>query len=302
MNVRAHFIAAGAMVAIGGALLVGCGSSGSDATTTVIQTVTAAGGTTSASDATPVKVDAITQELQKDLTALGFYKGAATGQYDAATKTAVQAFQRSVGLAVDGIAGPQTQAAIDIKRGRRTSGAVSMMQRVLTATCHYSGAINGVYTSATEAAVLEFQKEQGLTEDGQFGPQTANAMVTAYQNRPSSCAGRLPTPAATETGSTPPTATVTVKGPQYAKTFEVTSCKSTGETGVSLTGGASGGFTVSLTATNGKGKLAISGGNESDGVNLSGDVSQLQVGDAGDIRGSGTFTTQGAFTVVGRCA
>jgi peptidoglycan hydrolase-like protein with peptidoglycan-binding domain len=46
--------------------------------------------------------------LQVLLAKLGFYSGRVTGYYDAATRAAVVAFQRSAGIAQDGVVGPQT--------------------------------------------------------------------------------------------------------------------------------------------------------------------------------------------------
>ena len=51
-------------------------------------------------------------ELQQRLQQRGFDPGAIDGQFDAATEAAVQAFQNSVGLSVDGQAGPNTIAAL----------------------------------------------------------------------------------------------------------------------------------------------------------------------------------------------
>ena len=57
------------------------------------------------------KGQAVTK-LQNDLKRLGFFAGNATGQYGAATEKAVRDFQRTYGLAVDGIAGPATLGKI----------------------------------------------------------------------------------------------------------------------------------------------------------------------------------------------
>jgi peptidoglycan hydrolase-like protein with peptidoglycan-binding domain len=59
--------------------------------------------------------------LQQRLTALGYWNGDADGSYGAATAQAVMAFQKSAGLARDGLAGPATQAGLD-GAGRPTVG------------------------------------------------------------------------------------------------------------------------------------------------------------------------------------
>ena len=51
-------------------------------------------------------------ELQSRLISAGYLFGTATGNYDEVTQTAVENFQRSRGLAVDGVAGPNTLAAL----------------------------------------------------------------------------------------------------------------------------------------------------------------------------------------------
>ena len=51
-------------------------------------------------------------DLQKDIRALGFNPGALDGKFGPNTEKAVIAFQESMGLKVDGVAGPHTSAAL----------------------------------------------------------------------------------------------------------------------------------------------------------------------------------------------
>ena len=53
-------------------------------------------------------------QIQTRLKKWGYYTGEIDGIYGAKTESAVKAFQRKNGLKVDGIAGPQTLAAIGI--------------------------------------------------------------------------------------------------------------------------------------------------------------------------------------------
>lgn len=48
------------------------------------------------------------RQIQKKLKSLGHYKGNVDGIFGVQTRTAVRAFQKSVGITVDGIAGPKT--------------------------------------------------------------------------------------------------------------------------------------------------------------------------------------------------
>ncbi len=62
-------------------------------------------------------------ELQQNLNALGYSAGEADGIYGGNTANAVKAFQRDNGLTADGIVGPATQSAIDLKM--RSSGSAA---------------------------------------------------------------------------------------------------------------------------------------------------------------------------------
>ena len=62
--------------------------------------------------------------LQRELHQLGYYGGQIDGIYGKITADAVRAFQRDNGLAVDGITGPATWAALNAKAaGNNNSGA-----------------------------------------------------------------------------------------------------------------------------------------------------------------------------------
>jgi hypothetical protein len=102
--------------------------------------------------------------------------------------------------------------------------------------------------------------------------------------------------------------TVTVSGPSYDKTFDVTACANAGETDLQLTGSGSGGISLAVQAKDGTGTVSITGGDEQDGVALDGVIDTLSVGDAGDISATGAFSEKSlgssdtAFTISGSCA
>ena len=61
------------------------------------------------------------------------------------------------------------------RRGSRGE-EVKQIQTVLKYRELYEGNIDGIYGSQTEKAVIQFQKQMGLTPDGIVGPKTLSAM------------------------------------------------------------------------------------------------------------------------------
>ncbi len=259
-------------------------------TTTTATTSTSTASTTTTPAENPV-VKATTA-LQTDLTTLGFYDGPINGTYGPMTTAAVKALQRRADLAVDGVAGPQTWAAINLALGTETTGAVDMLQTALKGLCYYDGKVDGVFGSGTEAALLAFQKAEGLTTDGRFGPATANALANEWPNRPSSC------PGGGGGGGNTTGDTLTIGSPDIARTFDLSSCVVVGS-GIEATGTAAGGYTLGFDSPKGAGgTLAITGG----GLNLDGPVNTITISLNGQFRASGTFPGGDKWTAVGTCS
>ena len=80
----------------------------------------------------------------------------------------------------------QGACAAAYKKGS-TGSVVRQIQTKLTAWGYYSGGVDGVYGSKTEAAVRQFQKKNGLTADGIAGKATLSAM--GIQDSASTAAG-----------------------------------------------------------------------------------------------------------------
>ena len=145
-------------------------------------------------------------DLQARLMELGYYTGSIDGRYASATVSAVQEFQSRNGMTADGIAGRQTQdmlysgAAVPkyvsasseqneyllLKKG--ASGLeVRKLQGRLAELGYYAGGVDGIYGETTVDAVKAFQRNNGLSGDGQAGAQTQSKLYSStarYANNP----------------------------------------------------------------------------------------------------------------------
>ena len=126
--------------------------------------------------------------LQDKLNALGYNSGNVDGIFGAKTYAAVTAFQKANNLGVDGIVGKLTWAKLYsvspampvettvvgrpmVSYGSR-GDAVRKLQELLNALGYDCGSVDGIFGSKTKAAVLAFQKANGLGVDGIVGPLT----------------------------------------------------------------------------------------------------------------------------------
>jgi peptidoglycan hydrolase-like protein with peptidoglycan-binding domain len=113
--------------------------------------------------------------LQIRLRDRGFYDGPISGTYDEATEAAVRQFQQSQGLTVDGIAGPNTLAALSgpldveaLGSELRAEGKpfldISELQRKLR-DLGYDVVIDGIYGPQTQAALVRYAVETLIYPD-----------------------------------------------------------------------------------------------------------------------------------------
>ena len=146
--------------------------------------------------------------MQQKLIELGYLNGKADGIFGSLTREAVIKFQRAKGLAVDGIAGPQTLNALYgtsspsngqppaqnpgtqpsdsiptrlLKLGSRGDD-VKQLQNRLNELGYSCGAADGIFGNATRTAVINFQRANGLAADGIVGPKT---IAKLYEQAPS---------------------------------------------------------------------------------------------------------------------
>jgi hypothetical protein len=127
--------------------------------------------------------------LQVALRIAGTYSGGIDGIFGPETQAAVRRFQRSRGLIVDGDPGPRTRAAFGpfarhrlgsrlLRRGR-FGWDVAALQHLLVRCGLSVGAIDGFFGPRTRAVVVRYQHRASLFVDGVAGAATIGALRRA---------------------------------------------------------------------------------------------------------------------------
>ena len=137
----------------------------------------------------------VVTQIQRKLSAWGYYDGAIDGVYGSRTEAAVTYFQQKNGLTVDGKAGAQTLSAMGISTAGRvessTAGDVALLARLISAEARgesYEGqvAVGAVVMNRiahpsfpnTLAGVIYQKGAFSCLDDGQFDQPVASS---AYQ-------------------------------------------------------------------------------------------------------------------------
>lgn len=123
--------------------VVGFGTSAKEAFLPSGQLVTEAATTT-----------AQNKQIQTKLKRWGYYTGAVDGIYGPKTKQAVRYFQSKNGLAVDGIVGKKTAAAMGLSLSPSSSSSISSSDLNLLARCVYAEARGEPYTGQVAIAAV----------------------------------------------------------------------------------------------------------------------------------------------------
>ncbi|MBR7142613.1 MAG: spore cortex-lytic enzyme [Clostridia bacterium] len=139
-------------------------------------------------------------QIQKKLKQWGYYNGEIDGVFGSRTEAAVKSFQRKNGLAVDGVAGPQTLAAMGISSSSSSSSGshssnVYLLARIISAEARgepYSGQVavgavvlNRVRHSSfpnTIAGVIYQPGAFSALDDGQFNQPIAESAYRAARD------------------------------------------------------------------------------------------------------------------------
>lgn len=140
-------------------------------------TATSGGGTSTGSRATVRRGDqgSDVKALQEALIKRGNLKGSADGNFGNGTLTALKAFQKSMNITADGVAGPTTWAMLMFSRSLRqgmSGDDVKELQTILKKQGYLTGAADGKFGSGTKKAVAALQKDRGISADGVAGSKT----------------------------------------------------------------------------------------------------------------------------------
>jgi N-acetylmuramoyl-L-alanine amidase len=124
------------------------------------------------------------RDIQDRLAALGLpCDPDPRGEFAGGTREAVVGFQLSRGLSADGVVGPDTWRALYeagyrlgdrllfLRRPMLRGEDVAELQSRLNGLGFDAGKVDGIFGPDTERAILDFQRNRHLAEDGKAGPE-----------------------------------------------------------------------------------------------------------------------------------
>ncbi|MGH8945912.1 MAG: peptidoglycan-binding protein, partial [Acidimicrobiia bacterium] len=129
------------------------------------------------------------RDIQDRLDALGFDPAPdQRAEFGEGTRLAVAGFQRAKGLEPDGIVGPDTwrvlyeagyrlgDRLLFMRRPMIRGEDVAELQSRLNSLGFDSGKVDGIFGPDTERAVIDFQHNRFLAEDGKMGPEVVTEL------------------------------------------------------------------------------------------------------------------------------
>ena len=141
------------------------------------------------------------KQLQQALIDAGVkVRGGADGIFGPATSSAVKAFQTSQGIEATGVVNAATVAALQNPKtaapaapastggfaqfGEKGARVIALQSALVKAGISVSGGVDGDFGGGTSAAVMEFQRRNGLSVTGKVSDATATALGLAGAEAP----------------------------------------------------------------------------------------------------------------------
>jgi peptidoglycan hydrolase-like protein with peptidoglycan-binding domain len=130
-----------------------------------------------------LRYDPVVESVQRELLAAGYYKGAVDGVIGRKTKQAIEDYQRSAGIGIDGK--PTSGLAEHIRYTREVAEAslftgsidpdpaaearamILRVQTGLSELAYNPGGVDGQLTEQTRSAIREFQRDRKMDETGE---------------------------------------------------------------------------------------------------------------------------------------
>lgn len=129
----------------------------------------------------PFEQNYTVKEVQTLLSLYGYNPGRIDGKLGNQTRNAIERFQKDAGLKatryVDEATWDQLKIFKDYSLVVDNQLNHALIQEILSAAGHYSGAIDGNIGPNSVKAIKKFQKSHGLNPDGRIGYQTLSAMT-----------------------------------------------------------------------------------------------------------------------------
>ena len=134
-------------------------------------------------EALPYEKNLKVLEIQALLRIYGFYSGRPDGVLGVKTRMAITRFQEETNLKVTHYIDQATWTQLNIFRKNglihETQLNVKLIQKLLKKAGYNPGTIDGHWGHKTTEAVMQFQKDKGLTVDGKIGYKTL-AQLAGY--------------------------------------------------------------------------------------------------------------------------
>jgi len=125
-------------------------------------------------------------KAQQRLFNLGYMTSTPDGTYGADTESAIKTFQRKNALVVDGYLGPETREILmsrdalpnHLGLGDQNEQVIKVQGYLVKLGYLSSGKQTGYFGEVTQMAVKNFQKQNGLSQDGMVGTKTVEKLTS----------------------------------------------------------------------------------------------------------------------------